>query len=98
MPIPVNFNINPNKPTKILLHLMLSIGGFETKYNSCLTVSFKQSMIKARLLRGNLDKTLCEESAETLLVEEESFGSVLFFANFVRKNEGLHVEYRPCNR
>ena len=56
LPVPVYLFINPTMNTRFLLHLLLSMGHYETEYDMILHPTLRESFKYAKLIGAEVDE------------------------------------------
>ena len=107
MPIPVFSNVKPHNASKFVIHLLLSMGHFETERDIWMCASFRQAFVKCRLIRDVSNEDLPEE-VDSLLkrwileqlryypVGNKSFDDYVVKASCILKSTIIHEEV-PIN-
>lgn len=86
LPIPVVSNTDPKNALNFLIHIILSLGHYETEIDALTHSSFQESLRNAGLIGGNTDEQSLKKYSEKLTrlyIEEQ----LVFFPNSLMRAE-----------
>lgn len=69
LPIVVFSSIKPSHPTEFLLHILLSLGRFETELDFQVAGSFRESLVAAKLIGNHTDEASLRKYSIDLIVK-----------------------------
>ena len=73
LPVPVYFFINPKMSTRFILHLLLSMGYYDTEYDMILHPTLNESFSYAKLIGVEEDEESLKEYCNELLAKYIKF-------------------------